>query len=155
MDAFLSGLTLTCIALGLVQLTFLLGLGRIESKRLQDEDPGDRPAWEPALVVALIPCLDEAAVIGPTVTALLAQHPLVRVVVILHDRARCQVNEREHDLPAGHEARADPLAQRHRHDLVELVPGHREGRRLVNLDMPLGQFDRLAIFHHTPLVNDE
>ena len=82
MTAVLAGLTLYCIAIGLVQLAFLLGLGGAEGRRQRRGDDPTAVPWMSAAVFALVPCLDEAAVIGPTVAALAAQHPAMRVLVI-------------------------------------------------------------------------
>lgn len=83
MTSILSGLTLFCVALGLVQLAFLLGLGWSESRRARrDARRADAPTWSPAAIFALVPCLNEATVIGATVRSLLEQHPDLRVVVI-------------------------------------------------------------------------
>lgn len=80
MDAVLAGLTLYCITIGLVQLAFLLGMGIAESRRQARADPME--PWVAGAVFALIPCLDEEAVIGPTVAALADAHPSVRILVI-------------------------------------------------------------------------
>ena len=63
MTSILSGLTLFCAALGLVQLAFLLGLGWSESRRARrDARRADAPTWSPAAIFALVPCLNEATV---------------------------------------------------------------------------------------------
>ncbi|MEZ5138335.1 MAG: glycosyltransferase [Acidimicrobiales bacterium] len=98
MQALIAGITLYCIAIGLVQLTFLLTLGWLESRRIRREgDQALRAAaeelartgtyvppdqWQPQAVFAIVPCLDEALVIDPTVRALVASSPLTRVVVV-------------------------------------------------------------------------
>lgn len=83
MTSIIGGLTLFCVALGLVQLAFLLGLGWSETRRARREaGRGDAPRWDPAAIFALVPCLNEATVIGATVRSLLDQHPDLRVVVI-------------------------------------------------------------------------
>lgn len=85
MSALLAGLTLYCVAIGIVQLTFLLGLGAVESRRMRRASSaadGEAPAWEPESLFAIVPCLNEALVIGPTVTALLEADPRLRVVVV-------------------------------------------------------------------------
>ena len=85
MGAVIGGLTLYCIAIGMVQLSFLLGLGWSESRRMrrQQAEPGPvHEPWLPSAVFAIVPCLDEGFVIGATVDALLAASPLLRVVVV-------------------------------------------------------------------------
>lgn len=80
MHPIVAGLTLYCIVIGLVQLSFLLGLGFSESRRVRRSPPP--PDWSPAAIFAIIPCLNEGLVIGRTVRALLAQDPRLRVVVV-------------------------------------------------------------------------
>ena len=80
MQSLVAGLTLYCIAIGMVQLAFLLGLGWSESRRVRRAPP--LPDWPPAAVFAIVPCLNEELVIGETVRALLLQDPRIRVVVI-------------------------------------------------------------------------
>lgn len=85
MTAVLAGLTLYCIAIGVVQLTFLLGLGMMEARRMKREGSSghaNASPWAPDAVFALVPCLDEELVIGPTVKALVEHDPLIRVVVV-------------------------------------------------------------------------
>lgn len=83
MTSVLGGLTLFCVAIGLVQLTFLLGLGWSETRRARRAAPdADALPWRPAAIFALVPCLNEATVIEATVRSLLDQHPDLRVVVI-------------------------------------------------------------------------
>lgn len=98
MQALIAGITLYCTAIGLVQLTFLLSLGLLESRRIRREaDEQLRAAtdelvrtgayvpvdgWQAQAVFAIVPCLDEALVIDPTVRALVASSPRTRVVVV-------------------------------------------------------------------------
>lgn len=84
----LSSLALYCVAIGLVQLAFLLGLGASESRRLRraeaaaDAGEVEPPHFVPAAVFAILPCLDEAAVIGDTVRALVSEEPSIRILVV-------------------------------------------------------------------------
>jgi 1,2-diacylglycerol 3-beta-glucosyltransferase len=103
----LGGFALACIALGIVQLAFLLGVGSSEVRRARRRNAKHRPSRAAHVVVhkrhargretapdgeppdtriqaiyALVPCLNEELVIADTVRELLKQDPLVRVVVI-------------------------------------------------------------------------
>lgn len=84
MNAVLAGLTIYCVTLGLVQLSFLLGLGWSETRRARRAVLESRGlgTWDPDAVFALVPCLNEELVIGATVTALLDAYPDIRIVVI-------------------------------------------------------------------------
>jgi 1,2-diacylglycerol 3-beta-glucosyltransferase len=79
----LGGVTLFCVALGLVQLTFLLVTGAVEARRARRRAAGQAQDGDVVdAVFALVPCLDEELVIADTVRELLAQDPGVRVVVV-------------------------------------------------------------------------
>lgn len=84
MDEVIGGVGLFCVAVGLVQLSFLLISGAVESRRARRAragwaDDGSSPV---DAVFALVPCLDEEVVIADTVRELLAQDSALRVVVI-------------------------------------------------------------------------
>jgi 1,2-diacylglycerol 3-beta-glucosyltransferase len=103
----LGGFALACIAIGIVQLTFLLGVGSSEVRRARRRSAkhrvprsahvvlrrrharGREPAAHEELpqaridaIYALIPCLNEEMLVAETVRELLAQDPQVRVVVV-------------------------------------------------------------------------
>jgi len=84
----LSFLTLLVVGVGIAQWLFGTGIGRRQSRRLQlieavrSASPDDRRRIASMPRFALIPCLNEAAVIGATVRSLLDADDALVVVVV-------------------------------------------------------------------------
>lgn len=82
MSSVLAGLALYCIALGMVQLTFLIGLGWSETRRARADGSGPLPTWRADATFAIVPCLNEELVVGETVRCLVDHDPHLRIVVV-------------------------------------------------------------------------
>jgi len=84
MRGLLSGVALFCVAIGVVQLGFLLFAGRRETRRARARAaaPGGAAAEVVDAVFALVPALDEELVIEATVRGLLDQDDRLVVVVV-------------------------------------------------------------------------
>ena len=85
LESILRTLTLVLVTTGLTYLFTSVGLGLRMNRRLAKGTVVLPPPLENASVFVMIPCLDEAEVIGATVSALLAQQGSERATIIVID----------------------------------------------------------------------